>query len=589
MSYAQKSLKDLVSNVLRGEIVLPSLQRSFVWDEKKICRLFDSLMKGYPIGQFVFWEINQEEIRTYNFRKIVYEINKNDKANDQLGNRVEIAEGSQVRLNSVLDGQQRLTSLMIGLKGYFVPKSRKKLNPIRYLALNVRHVVEDITNDVWDLKFLTDTEIEDENFKNDPNVYWVKVRRMLEEDVLSILTKIPDANSALPALQQLNNALHNANVAIYTIPQGKNLPEIAQIFERINNSGQTLSGVDLMLSLIAAHDGDHDMQIKINEALELIKSRVNELAFVPSNREFFFTTALYLTDAEKISTSVPDSYKTDVLKLIADSWDEIVEAICNASMFMWSLGFGNGVLKSSVHPVIYYFYNLPKQGKGRHEKIGEEYAKDRHAIAQWLIRSSVTHLFVDGSGGTLLKIRDILRRSIKECTNKKELTFPIQQLRETFNDARTLEVSDEHISKLLDLKYTDSQTLPLLKQILGIESVQKSYHVDHIWPVAKMKSIATIKSTGPTLSVEEREFFKKNFNNIANLQLLSESENKQKQDKLFDKWLNALEKDRGENGVMLYKQNQLIPEVDFTYANFMEFYKQRRQMIEERIKSYFSA
>ncbi len=35
------------------KLVLPAIQREFVWGPGQICRLFDSLMQGYPFGTFL--------------------------------------------------------------------------------------------------------------------------------------------------------------------------------------------------------------------------------------------------------------------------------------------------------------------------------------------------------------------------------------------------------------------------------------------------------------------------------------------------------------------------------------------------------
>ena len=47
------------------EYVLPAIQREFVWRPEQIERLFDSLMRGYPIGSFLFWKIERETMQAY--------------------------------------------------------------------------------------------------------------------------------------------------------------------------------------------------------------------------------------------------------------------------------------------------------------------------------------------------------------------------------------------------------------------------------------------------------------------------------------------------------------------------------------------
>jgi uncharacterized protein with ParB-like and HNH nuclease domain len=87
-----------------------------VWKEDQIYKLFDSLMRGYPISTFLFWSLTKEDlekiqkeikinIRMYKF------VDSNDKDSDEELNR------ARDDYKLVLDGQQRLTSLFIALKG----------------------------------------------------------------------------------------------------------------------------------------------------------------------------------------------------------------------------------------------------------------------------------------------------------------------------------------------------------------------------------------------------------------------------------------------------------------------------------------
>ena len=49
-------VEDLVKGVRNGRIGLPDLQRPFVWKDNKVRELFDSMLKGYPIGYIMLWE-----------------------------------------------------------------------------------------------------------------------------------------------------------------------------------------------------------------------------------------------------------------------------------------------------------------------------------------------------------------------------------------------------------------------------------------------------------------------------------------------------------------------------------------------------
>lgn len=64
MSYFEQSIKDVLIEIEDGKLFLPAIQRKFVWNEEQITKLFDSLMRGYPIGTFLFWQIDKEKDNT---------------------------------------------------------------------------------------------------------------------------------------------------------------------------------------------------------------------------------------------------------------------------------------------------------------------------------------------------------------------------------------------------------------------------------------------------------------------------------------------------------------------------------------------
>ena len=117
MSYKSEPIAVAVERMNR-QYFLPAIQREFVWKPEQIVQLFDSIMRGYPISSFLFWSIRPENKSRWEMYKFV------DKAR-QGGTHNELASTDGVdSLISVLDGQQRLTSLMIGLKGFYEIKKK---------------------------------------------------------------------------------------------------------------------------------------------------------------------------------------------------------------------------------------------------------------------------------------------------------------------------------------------------------------------------------------------------------------------------------------------------------------------------------
>jgi uncharacterized protein with ParB-like and HNH nuclease domain len=60
--YYEETISDAISRIDSNQLFLPALQRKFVWKTKQIEGLFDSIMQGYPIGTFLFWELSDKKV-----------------------------------------------------------------------------------------------------------------------------------------------------------------------------------------------------------------------------------------------------------------------------------------------------------------------------------------------------------------------------------------------------------------------------------------------------------------------------------------------------------------------------------------------
>ena len=92
-----------------GGFWLPNIQRPFVWSEEQIARLFDSIMREYPISTLLVWK-TKEEVK---HRKFIDNYRRDIKLTDFF-----VPDNRKSKL-MVLDGQQRLQSLFIGLRGSY--------------------------------------------------------------------------------------------------------------------------------------------------------------------------------------------------------------------------------------------------------------------------------------------------------------------------------------------------------------------------------------------------------------------------------------------------------------------------------------
>ena len=106
------TIREILEEIQQNNLVLPAIQREFVWRPQQVCRLFDSLMQGYPFGTFLYWQVKPENSDKFQFYDFVRDYHQRDNPHcpplPPMPNR---------QLTTVLDGQQRLTALNIGLRG----------------------------------------------------------------------------------------------------------------------------------------------------------------------------------------------------------------------------------------------------------------------------------------------------------------------------------------------------------------------------------------------------------------------------------------------------------------------------------------
>ncbi len=116
-----KKYSDLISEIQKGIIKIPKFQRDFVWSIDKTAKLLDSILKGYPIGTFILWQTDERinDIKNVGNLKI---------PDTPVGTKVQY----------VLDGQQRITSLYAAYLGAKIQKvGEKKITDYSDIVVNL--------------------------------------------------------------------------------------------------------------------------------------------------------------------------------------------------------------------------------------------------------------------------------------------------------------------------------------------------------------------------------------------------------------------------------------------------------------------
>ncbi|TBF82601.1 GmrSD restriction endonuclease domain-containing protein [Rhizobium leguminosarum] len=252
------SITQLVQEIDAGEIVLPAIQRDFVWSEDQIETLLDSLLRGYPIGIALLWE-TYEPIQVRRFSK--------DYRTDIIHKFSDNPKGRRVRM--VLDGQQRLNSLYVALKGTYDGKT------LFFDVLSGRHS-EDYSEQKFRFKFATDSEIKAINLQaveapDRANAYWLSLGSLTsvspiemartranivskmqlgQDDQFRLEANLLEAQHALTTnAELLKMQVIDANLPTDSSAR-KTAFDILEIFVRINRQGVPLKRSDLIVSML---------------------------------------------------------------------------------------------------------------------------------------------------------------------------------------------------------------------------------------------------------------------------------------------------------------------------------------------------
>src|SRR5262245_57930176 len=169
------TVRDAITAIERNDYVLPAIQREFVWSPGQITRLFDSLMRSYPIGSFLFWRISVENVHQYQYYRFMDRYHERDYRH----NEPQSLTGQQDVI-AVLDGQQRLTAINIGLKGTYAHKlpylwwSNLNAFPERRLYLNLMPKIREDEELAFEFRMLREDEA-----KPGGGAYWFRVGDVL--------------------------------------------------------------------------------------------------------------------------------------------------------------------------------------------------------------------------------------------------------------------------------------------------------------------------------------------------------------------------------------------------------------------------
>lgn len=573
------TIAEVMKDISADKYVLPSIQREYVWDTEQIETLFDSLMRDYPIGTFLFWEIGKEHVGDYDF----YGFIRNYHENRNIHNKKVNLKGSD-GVTAVLDGQQRLTSIYLGLKGTYAYKlkymARNNQNayPIRKLYLNLLATPTDSENE-YDFRFLSEKEVQ-----NNQNTFWFEVGNILDMNddgdvALYVGENISYSEEftytkeqykfAINALSRLYNIINKAGTISYYREKTVELDKVLNIFIRVNSGGTKLSYSDLLLSIASAQWENHDAREEIIELVDDVNAIGDGFRI---NKDFVLKTALVLSDFSDIAFKVDNFNKQNMMK-IESRWDDIKKSIKQAVLLVSSFGYSGETLTSNnaLIPIAYYLLingipdNFVDSGTTR---------ANREKMKKWLIRSLLKKVFSGQPDNVLRPIREILK------TNGS-LEFPLDEIFDRFKGTnKSIHFTDDDIDEfLLKLKYGKSDTLSTLMLLYPSLDFSNKFHEDHMYPKSKFTKVYLRKQGVPE---DKLDWYISTINDISNLQLLAAQLNEEKLATNFNDWFNS--QYETDNDKYQYRSVHYLPDMSYTYENYPLFIEERKKLLKTQLR-----
>jgi hypothetical protein len=570
-----KTIKTVLDKIHTHDYVLPAIQREFVWKPVQIARLFDSLMRGYPIGSFLFWQVDREHVRDYRYYDFVREYHELESPHCP---PLDVPPDKPV--TAVLDGQQRLTALNIGLRGRHAEKLPRKWRtnpdayPWKYLYLNLlADAPENEEGMVYDFRFLTPEKASE----FEEGRCWFRASKIMDlaagPDLLEHLRGLGLEGDALSVAfrraSELHTLVHVKPTIHYYLEEEQEIERVLDIFIRVNSGGTVLSYSDLLLSIATA-------QWETRPAREVIHGLVDQLNKIrlgfDFSKDFVLKAGLMLADIASVGFRVTN-FTRDNMLVLEEKWPRIERALKLTVQLVADFGFSDQTLSadSALLPIAYYLY---------HRDASEAYLTrdseraDREAIRGWLIRSLLkSGIWGSGLDTTLTALRAVIKEHGAD-------RFPLEEIEaEMARRGRSLRFDEEEIQDLVDVSYGDRRTFSLLALLYPFVDLRNQFHVDHIFPRDAFRKRALRKLE---LSDEDIDLLQVRKDGLPNLQLLEGAINQAKQDRSPHEWLARHVPD--EAARTEYMRRHDLPDLPEDLRGFNAFYEERRERMAERLR-----
>lgn len=582
------TVKESINLINKGRLFLPPIQRNFVWDWWRINMFFDSVYHGYPLGTLIFWRMDKNTAAKYPLYQFIKEYWERQVRHNELASRNLFTND----VFGVVDGQQRLSSLFIGLAGvYHYKDGRIKQNDIAAAYQHCRLFVNLMRIGISTLDEDKESAfdfLEREDAENVTAGYvWYEVGKILswnnQDDAEKVLAEIGEKvlaskkksltpkfkqrySEILSGLKTLYRRLNEEKVIHYFELESQNIDEVVDIFVRVNSGGMQLKKHELLFSTMTAHWSEGRQEIE-----DLIEDLYKYNLEV--DKGFVMRCCLYLSDLP-VKYRLQSFNKKNIDKII-HNWTGIKSAIIKMAELLPFIGYQNikSLSTNALIPIAYYIYN-----NGDYKKT-----KSRNNLKIYYVTSQVRGLFGGQGDAILIKLRDGIKAMLK-----KDNQFSFEYLKKLdLPDNKSYVIDKQFIENSMLKEHYGSPNAYYILSLLypQVDFKTKRYQIDHIHPRSKFnyKNLQEVGIHGEEKIEQWKEI---KCHELPNLQLLAGEDNNNKKSKTLIEYLDS--KPKSER-TQFMKEN-FLPTNDrklLQLKNFDSFYLWRKKILQKKLISIF--
>jgi uncharacterized protein with ParB-like and HNH nuclease domain len=557
--YARETVKNVVDKI-NDKYFLPDIQRDFVWKPIQVYTLFDSLLRDYPISTLLFWNLNGKYIDENKIKKLKF-VNKSNAKNE-----LDTSISTDKEYSLVLDGQQRLTTFYLVLKGNYINRNKPY-----DLYFNLLSGEEEDDGILYEFKFFNSDKGEsfDEKDGENGNVkIWFRVKNIYTiEDIFNVESTLKDkienkynielSNKQKKVIQKLLHVLKYEQIIYFYPETAQDYDKVLDIFVRTNSGGTKLSYSDLLFSTIKSR------WEQARENFDELVSNLNDNERYDFSNDFILKSILFINATDIASLRYKTkNFNSEIIDLIKqdDYWDKITKSIYLARDILGDRFFltHKKLISSNnaIIPIIYWLWKNNIKAIGSENNCVTE--SDISKMRIWFIKALISGVFGGQSDSILHKCKIAIDDNGQNHFPAKEIEDKIKKETKklmdiTTDDIEKISYNSPNSHLVLSIVYNSTINF---QPVLEANIPQQ----DHIFSQDELKD----KHTNQEI------------NTIFNIRYVGKAPNQSKSNRPFAEWIKTQSEDD--------KKMHLIPDGEWDISEYSKFIDERKNKIIKAFK-----